>query len=121
MAPQGIQLDQDIMAKAAKDFNDTSTSIRDLMSRLNSDVSGLVGATSHFNGAQRMAFDQNQVLLNEKIQKAGHELTVIADKFNQTMGTHAQYADDQARRINEAGAPLNTGTGTVVTGLNGFA
>jgi uncharacterized protein YukE len=118
MAPQGLQLDQDVMAKAAKDFNDTSTAIRDLMTRLNSDVAGLVGATTHFNGAQRVAFDQNQVLLNEKIKTAGHELTVIADKFTQTMSTHAQNADDQAMKLNQVASPLNTGPGTVVSGLN---
>ncbi|HEX6351948.1 WXG100 family type VII secretion target [Actinophytocola sp.] len=119
MAPQGLQLDQDVMAKAAKDFNDTSTAIRDLMSRLNSDVAGMIGATTHFNGAQRLAFDQNQVLLNEKTQKAGHELTVIADKFTETMAVHGQNAEDQARKLNEAASPLSTGPGLVVTGLNG--
>lgn len=118
MAAQGIQLDQGIMAKAAKDFNDTSTAIRDLMTRLNSDVSGMIGATGQFNGAQRMAFDQNQVLLTEKIMKAGQELVVIGDKFSETMATHGQYASDQARKLNEVAAPLNTGPGTVVTGLN---
>jgi uncharacterized protein YukE len=118
MAPQGLQLDQDVMAKAAKDFNDTSTGIRDLMTRLNSDVAGMIGATMNFNGAQRLAFDQNQILLNDKIQKAGHELTVIADKFTQTMATHANNADDQARKLNQVAAPLNSGTGLVVGGLN---
>jgi uncharacterized protein YukE len=118
MVAQGLQLDQDVMAKAAKDFNDTSNSIRDLMTRLNTDVSGLVGATTHFNGAQRLAFDQNSVLLNEKIKTAGHELTVIADKFTQTMATHAQNADDEASKLNQAASPLNTGPGTVVSGLN---
>ena len=118
MVAQGLQLDQDVMAKAAKDFNDTSTAVRDLMTRLNADVSGLVGATTHFNGAQRLAFDQNQFLLNEKIKTAGHELTVIADKFTQTMSTHSQNADDQAQKLNQVAAPLNTGPGTVVAGLN---
>jgi uncharacterized protein YukE len=118
MAPQGLQLDQDVMAKAAKDFNDTSTAIRDLMTRLNSDVAGMIGATSHFNGAQRLAFDQNQVVLNEKTQRAGHELTVIADKFTETMSVHSANADDQARKLHQAAAPLNTGPGLVVSGLN---
>jgi uncharacterized protein YukE len=117
MAPQGIQLDQGIMAKAAKDFNDTSTSIRDMMSRLTSDVTGLIGATTHFNGAQRIAFDQNQAMLNDQMAKAGHELTVIADKFTHTMGTHAQNSEDKARQLNQVAAPLNTG-GAVVSGLN---
>jgi uncharacterized protein YukE len=106
------------MAKASKDFNNTSISIRDMMTRLSNDVAGLVGAATAFNGEQRIAFDQNQALLSQKMQQAGHELTVIADKFTQTMGTHSQYAGDQALKINQAAAPLNTGQGTVVTGLN---
>src|SRR5262245_59657247 len=109
MAPQGFQLDQAVKAKASKDFNNTSISIRDMMTRLSNDVAGLVGAATAFNGAQRLAFDQNQALLSQKMSQAGHELTVIADKFGQTMGTHAAYAGDQAQKINQAAAPLQTG------------
>ncbi|HEU5475322.1 MAG TPA: hypothetical protein VFV67_32165 [Actinophytocola sp.] len=109
------------MTKAARDFDDTANQIRGMMAKLNADVEGLVGATRNFNGAARLAFDQNKMLLNDRIQKAQVELTVIGQKFNEVMNTHSSFADQQAQKINQTvtGAISGGNGGGIVSGLNG--
>jgi hypothetical protein len=117
MAPRGVVVDQAIMAKAARDFDDTAMQIRDMMAKLNAQVEGLVGATRNFNGAARLAFDQNKMLLNDRIQKAGVELTVIGQKFNEVMNQHAAFAHDTSVKIAQTTAAIQPGG--IVSGLNG--
>lgn len=117
MAPQGVVLNEAIMAKAARDFDDTSTQIRDMMAKLNAQVEGLVGATRNFNGAARLAFDQNRMLLNDRIQKAGIELTVIGQKFAEVMSQHAAFSQDTSTKIAQTAAAVHPGG--IVAGLNG--
>jgi hypothetical protein len=117
MAPQGVVVDEAIMAKAARDFDDTAVQIRDMMAKLNAKVEGLVGATRNFNGAARLAFDQNKMLLNDRIQKAGVELTVIGQKFAEVMNRHATFSQDQGVKIAQTTAAVQPGG--IVSGLNG--
>ena len=118
MAPQGFLVDQGVMSKAAKDFDETSTRIQDMMAKLNAEVDGLVGATQNFNGAARLSFDQNKMLLNDRIQKARIELTVIAQKFNEVMTQHAEFSRQQGVRFTNTTQAISGGGG-VVAGLNG--
>ncbi|KAA5830573.1 hypothetical protein F1721_22195 [Saccharopolyspora hirsuta] len=116
--PQGVVVDRAVMSKAASDFDDTATRIREMMAKLNAEVEGLVGATQNFNGSARLAFDQNKMLLNDKIQRAQNELTVIATKFNEVMNQHAGFSEQQSAQINQTTAALHSGGG-IIAGLNG--
>jgi uncharacterized protein YukE len=117
MVAQGVLVDEAVMAKASRDFDDTAMQIRDMMAKLNAKVEGLVGATRNFNGAARLAFDQNKMLLNDKIQKAGIELTVIGQKFAEVMNQHSAFSQDQGVKINQTAAAVQPGG--IVSGLNG--
>jgi uncharacterized protein YukE len=116
MAPQGILVDQGVMAKAARDFDDTSVRIQDMMTKLNGEVDSLVGVTQNFNGSARMAFDQNKMLLNDRIEKARLELNVIASKFNEVMTKHAEFSQNAGTRMNQVAQGAPTG-GSIVSGL----
>lgn len=116
MAPQGILVDQGVMAKAASDFDDTSVRIQDMMTKLNSEVDSLVGVTQNFNGAARLSFDQNKMLLNDRIQKARIELEVIAQKFNEVMTQHSEFSRQQGLKFTQTAQGAGGG---VVSGLNG--
>lgn len=118
MAPQGILVDQAVMAKAARDFDDTSTRIQDMMGKLNSEVDSLVGVTANFNGSARLSFDQNKMLLNDRIQKARLELNVIAQKFNEVMSQHSEFSRQQGLKFTQAAQGASGGSG-IVSGLNG--
>jgi hypothetical protein len=117
MVAQGVLVDEAVMAKASRDFDDTAIQIRDMMSKLNAKVEGLVGATRNFNGAARLAFDQNKMLLNDRINKAGIELTVIGQKFSEVMNQHSAFSQDQGVKINQTAAGVQSGG--IVSGLNG--
>lgn len=116
MAPQGVLVDQAVMAKCASDFNETSVHIQELMTRLDAEVNSCIGATQHFNGSARLAFDQNKMLLDDRITKARHELVVIADNINQVMTQHAGLSHDQGVKYNQAAQGVAAG-GTIATGL----
>jgi uncharacterized protein YukE len=117
MAPQGILVDQGVMAKAAKDFDDTSVRIQDMMAKLNSEVDGLVGVTQNFNGSARLSFDQNKMLLNDRIQKARLELNTIAQSFTDVMTQHSEFSRQQGLKFTQAAQ--GAAGGSVVSGLNG--
>jgi uncharacterized protein YukE len=116
MASQGFLVDQSVMAKAATDFEGTADSIRALMKTLGSNVDSTVGTAQAFNGAARLAFDQNRMLLDEKIQKANLALAEIAQGFRSVMGTHTQQDEERTRSINQVSAGSS---GAIVSGLNG--
>lgn len=105
----GVLLDQAIIAKAAADFDATAKRIQEMMSKMNGDVTNAIGQTRMFNGAARLAFDQNHALLNEKISKATVELNVIGEKFKEVMGQHASFAEQQATRLNQQVGPIHAG------------
>ncbi|MFC6018596.1 WXG100 family type VII secretion target [Plantactinospora solaniradicis] len=116
MASQGFLVDQSVMAKAATDFEGTADSIRALMKTLDDNVNSTVGAAQAFNGSARLAFDQNRMLLNEKIQKANLALAEIAQGFRSVMGTHTQQDEERTSKINQVSAGSS---GAIVSGLNG--
>jgi uncharacterized protein YukE len=115
MASQGFLVDQQVMTKAAADFESTADSIRALMKTLDDNVNSTVGAAQAFNGSARLAFDQNRMLLNEKIQKANLALAEIGQGFRGVMGTHTQQDEDRSSAINQ----VSMGSGAIVSGLNG--